>query len=180
MNFDSIADHWFAIQVKARYEQTCAQILHNKGYEQFLPLARQACSTPDSFTAANSSPLFPGYVFCRFTTNSRGLILTTPGVIRVLGYAGVPSSLDDEIAKLKLLALTGRPLYPWPNATIGQRVRLTAGPLRGTEGILIKIKGMHRLVLKVELLQRSAAVEVDADWVVQACPMPPQRSEPAA
>lgn len=171
MNFNSIANHWFAIQVKPRYEHLCAQILRNKGYEDFLPLCRQTSLTKTFFAAADSQPLFPGYVFCRFTRTASGLILTTPGVIRVLGCGGVPSSIDNEIATLKLLIHSGHPVYPWHHPPIGQRVRLMAGPLRGTEGVVIKVKGLHRLVLTVDLLQRSAAVEVDADWVGQSSPV---------
>jgi hypothetical protein len=54
---------------------------------------------------------------------------------------------------------------------IGRRVRIDHGPLSGLEGILLEIRGQHRLVLSVTLLQRSVAVQVDSAW---ATPLPQQ------
>ncbi len=49
----------------------------------------------------------------------------------------------------------------------GQRVRITRGPLANVEGILVRQKPHHGvLVLSVDLLQRSVAVEVDCTCVV--------------
>jgi hypothetical protein len=42
---------------------------------------------------------------------------------------------------------------------------VTAGPLRGLEGLLLRKKNWCKLLLSVEMLQRSVAVEVDAAMV---------------
>jgi transcription antitermination factor NusG len=45
--------------------------------------------------------------------------------------------------------------------TAGRRVRIKAGPLEGREGILIRRKAKFRLVLSIDLIFRSIAVDVD-------------------
>jgi len=57
------------------------------------------------------------------------------------------------------------PKQPWPYLEVGQRVRVNYGTLSGLEGILVNVKGNHRVVLSVTLLQRSVAMEVETSWV---------------
>jgi len=61
------------------------------------------------------------------------------------------------------------PARPWPLLAVGQRVRINHGSLAGYEGILIASKKQYRLVVSVETVQRSVAIEVDAAWVELAC-----------
>jgi hypothetical protein len=56
---------------------------------------------------------------------------------------------------------------PHPFLRVGERARVVAGPLTGVEGVLIRSKHRSRLVLSVELLHRSVAVEVDETWIEQ-------------
>jgi len=51
---------------------------------------------------------------------------------------------------------------PHPFLTVGRRVRIAAGPLKGMPGVLLKKKGSYRFVISIELIQRSVAIEVDA------------------
>ena len=54
------------------------------------------------------------------------------------------------------------PVEPHIFLTDGDRVRIKAGPLTGLEGIVSRKKDALRLVLSVQMLGRSAAVEIDA------------------
>jgi len=172
MGFRRFDNQWFALQVRTRSEQMCAQMLRSKGYEDFLPLSCIAVNRKGLHAYAESRPLFPGYVFCKLSGNERGLVMTTPGVIRVVGYGGVPSPItDEEIANMRCIVNSTRPSYAWPYLQVGQSVHIVAGPLRGVEGILLRRKNLVRLVVSIHLLQRSAAVEVDAEWVVSSGPV---------
>jgi transcription antitermination factor NusG len=171
MDFRRFDNQWFALQVKTRFEPTCARILRSKGYEEYLPLCKCTSRRIGAQNLSALQPLFPGYVFCRLNANAKGLVVTTPGVIRVVGYGGIPIAIsDEEIASVRSCTESGRPLYPWPHLYVGQRIRVTAGPLRGVEGNLIRVKKIHRLVVSINLLQQAAAVEIDADWAVSASP----------
>lgn len=160
------SDHcWFALQVKAHHESVTARALHNKGYEEFLPLCNCYRRWTDRVKELRL-PLFPGYVFCRFSAGVIAPIVTTPGVIRIVGNGKRPAPVDEsEITALQAVAQSGAPCQPWPHLEVGDLVRLGDGPLWGLEGILLASKNHHRLLVSVTLLQRSVAVEIDRQWI---------------
>jgi transcription antitermination factor NusG len=153
---------WFALQVRTRHEAGVAGFLENNGYELLLPL--YICRRRWSDRIKNvETPLFPGYLFCRFDPQDRLPILKTPGVIQIVGYNRSPAPVDEsEIQAIQALMASGLPHQPWPFLEVGDRVRIEAGPLRGYEGILAELKGRHRLVLSITLLHRAVAVEIDS------------------
>ena len=164
---------WFALAVKPRFDKAVARTLEMKGYEILLPLYRKphrhGVRSKDS-----ELPLFPGYVCCRFDVGARMPILTTPGVIQVLGAGGNPVALSElEIASLQAAMKAQLPVQPFAFIETGQRVRIVKGVLAGVEGIVIGSKQCLRLVLSITLLQRSVLVEIDSDQVsVESVPDP--------
>jgi transcription antitermination factor NusG len=158
-------EQWFALGVTARHEKAISRLLHQKGYETFLPVytnRHQYGKRSREFEL----PLFPGYVFCRFDLNTRLPILTTPGVIQVIGAGRVPLPIDQqEISALQTAVKANARLVPWPFWETGQKGRIMFGPLSGVEGIVMNVKDPSRLVLSVSLLQRSVLLEIDADCV---------------
>jgi transcription antitermination factor NusG len=156
---------WFAVQIRMRREAFAAEYLSGKGYEWFLPLYKARRPWSDRIKELDV-PLFPGYLFCRFDPQCRLPILKTPGVIQIVGCNRVPIPVDDgEIAAIHTLVSSGLPNQPWPFLAAGDRVRIESGPLRGAEGILTTVKGNHRLVLSISILQRSVAVDIDSAFV---------------
>lgn len=153
---------WFALQVRSRHESGVAGFLEAKGYELFLPLVTSRKRWSDRIKEIES-PLFPGYVFCRFNVLERLPILKTPGVIQIVGYNRTPVPVEEvEISGIQALIASGLPSQPWPFLTVGQNVQIEVGPLRGYQGLLVDFKGKHRLVLSISLLHRSVAVEIDS------------------
>jgi transcription antitermination factor NusG len=156
---------WFALQVRARQEASVAHQLEGQGFERFLPVYKLRKRWSDRIKELDT-PLFPGYLFCRFNPHDRLPILKTPGVMQIVGFNNVPAAVDeDEIVAIQRLITSGIQHQPCPFLNIGDRVRISAGPLLGLEGILIEIKGSHKLVLSVSLLQRSVAVEIDSAFI---------------
>ena len=165
---------WYAVQVRPRFEKMVASALATKGYEGFLPLYRHRSRWADRIREVRL-PLFSGYLFCRFDINHRLPILVTPGVMHVVGIGKVPHPVEDEeIAALQAVVISGLQAEPRSYLTVGQKVRVEVGPLAGVEGILTALKGASRLVLSVNLLQRSVSVEIDEAWVVPAAPIYPK------
>jgi len=156
---------WFALAVKPRFDKSVAQALEMKGYETLLPLYKKhhKYGTRSKFSEL---PLFPGYVCCRFDVQSRLPILTTPGVIQVLGAGNMPVPLADvEVNSLKTTLKARHPVVPYPFVDAGQRVRIKSGALAGVEGIVISFTQRVRLVLSITLLQRSVLLEIDRELV---------------
>ncbi len=153
---------WFALTVTSQHEKTVSQALDQKGFEVLLPYWRARRQWSDRIKEVEL-PLFPGYVLCRFDGTRRAPILQTPGVRSIVGFGNGPTALGaEEVASLKTLMASGRPLEPWTFQP-DRPVRLTAGPFRGCTGTVIKALGCWRLVVSLELLRRAVAVEIDPD-----------------
>ena len=161
---------WYALQVRARHEITAADYLAGKGYECFLPQRKCRKQWSDRIKEVEAA-LFPGYLFCRFNVENRLPILTTPGVMRVVGYNRIPTAVDEyEIGAIRRLVTSGIQNQPCSFLQIGERVRIESGPLAGVEGSLTNYKGKHHLILAITLLQRAVAVEIDSALVTSLRP----------
>jgi transcription antitermination factor NusG len=172
MQLTYLVGRWFAIQVKPRMEWCVSAALRNKGYEQFLPsyidVQAECSSTPN-----RRAPLFPGYVFCRFESGVNGLVVTTPGVMRIVGYGDQPIPIEEEeIVALKAIMNSDIPAVPWPQLQPGDCVRITSGPLRGVCGVLCSMNTRCQFVVSVRILQRSVLVEMQRDWITSGIDMP--------
>jgi transcription antitermination factor NusG len=153
---------WFALQVRGRQEFNISENLGSNGYEWFLPLYKSSKRWSDRIKQVDS-PLFPGYVFCRFNPLNRLPILKIPGVIQIVGFNRQLVAVDEtEIHAIQALVASGIPNHPCPYLEVGDKVRIESGPLRGLEGLLVEFQGNHQLVLSVTLLQRSVAVKIDS------------------
>jgi transcription antitermination factor NusG len=108
-------------------------------------------------------PLFPGYVFVRLALRERLRVVQIPSVVRLVGFGGMPTALPDTEMEILRTGL-GQTLRaePHPFLTVGRRVRITAGPFAGLQGVLKRKKSSLRVVVTLELIQRSVAVDVDA------------------
>jgi transcription antitermination factor NusG len=157
---------WFAVQTRPRWERLVHDALRGKGYDAYLPLYSVRRRWADRIKTIEQ-PLFSGYCFCRLNLSARYLpVLTTPGVRQLVGVAGAPQPIPDhEIESVRTIVASGLGAQPWPFLKVGDRVRLRGGSLDGLEGILLATRKRYRLVVSVELLQRSVAVEVDQSWV---------------
>ncbi len=156
---------WYALYTRHQHEKRVHQVLTGKGLEAFLPLYTAAHQWKDRVKRV-SLPLFPCYVFLQGPLAHWLPVLTTPGVHSVVGFGGQPASISQvEIEALRRVVDSSVKAEPHPFLRCGDRVRVTAGPLRGLEGILLRKKNWCKLLLSVEMLQRSVAVEVDAAMV---------------
>jgi transcription antitermination factor NusG len=156
---------WFALQVRTKHEVGVSEFLRGRGYQPFLPLYRSRKVWSDRIKVVEA-PLFPGYLFCRVNLQDRLPVLTTPGVIRIVGYNRLPIPVDEtEINAIQTIVSSGLPHQPWPFLRVGDQLEIESGPLKGLRGILVEMRGAHRLVLSVTLLHRSVAVEIDSAFV---------------
>jgi transcription antitermination factor NusG len=160
-----ISGAWCAIYTRHQHEKAIAQILSAKGLEVFLPLYNATRRWKDR-TMHLSLPLFPCYLFLRGMKERRLEVVTTPGIVSVLSINGeVATIAESEIESVRRVVEWGNRVEPHPFLRCGDRVRVISGPLQGLEGILVRKKNLCRLVLSVEILERSAAVEVDVSAV---------------
>jgi len=113
--------------------------------------------------------LFPGYVFCRLNEADRFALLTIPGVVHLVSSGRIPTPIDnEEISAIQAAIRSGIPVEPWHFLEVGERVRLSGGPLAGLEGFLVQAHDQQRVVVGLTVLKRSIAVEVERDWLEPA------------
>ena len=165
MNTASNPLPWYGLRVKSRHEQVAATVLRGKGYEPFLPLYRVRRRWTDR-VKDTELPLFAGYVFCRMDLTDRLPVLTSTGVVGIVGIGKIPEPIEEqEIAAIRAVMRSGLPAMPWPFVHPGDSVRVEFGPLRGVRGVVQSVNDRQRLVVSVTLMQRSISVELDPAWV---------------
>ena len=152
---------WYAAYTFANHEKRVKEQLELRSVASFLPLYETVRRWKDRRVHLQL-PIFPGYVFVQLALQDRLQALQVPGVVRLVGFNGQPAPLpDEEIEGLKKGLASDVLVEPHPFLTVGRRVRIKAGPLEGREGILLRKKGSFRVVLSIELIQRSVVVDVD-------------------
>jgi transcription antitermination factor NusG len=153
---------WWAIYTRHQHEKAVAEMLSAKGVEVFLPLYESIRRWKDR-SKMLTLPLFPCYVFVRGGLNRRLQVVTTPGVHMIL-FRGerVATIPEAEIQAIRKAVEGPFRVEPHPFLQCGERVRVTRGSLEGVEGILVRKKNLYRLVLSVDMMAQSVAVEIDA------------------
>jgi len=168
---------WFAILARTGREKNATLLLENAGYECYLPVIKFTRQWSDRLKEIEL-PLFPAYLFCRMNPHNRLPVLTTPGVMQIVGVGKTPIPVEEqEIDAIQRVGKSGISLMPWPYLQVGHVAQIEEGPLRGVTGIVIRIKAGLKLVLSVNLLQRSIAVEIDRSWIGAAYPLRPAAHE---
>ncbi len=163
---------WYAVYTTPRHEKHVSETLAKRRIEAFLPLYRTTRQWKKSRPVVLELPLFPTYVFVRISRQARGTVLGTPGALSIVGSAREPWPLPDlEIEALRS-GLLERRIEPHPYLTVGERVRIKAGMMAGVEGLLVRKKNEFRVVLTLDTIMRSVAVEVDANDIEPADTIP--------
>ena len=165
MTGENLNHNWYAVCTRHQHEKTAAKILDYKEFEVFLPVYKARRRWQDRVKEI-SVPLFPGYLFVKAARQGCLPILTTPGVSSIVSCGGQPATIPfSEIEGIRRIVQSTLRVEPHPFLRCGDRVRVKYGPIAGVEGILLRKKNVARLVLSVEMLGKSAAVEVDATHV---------------
>lgn len=160
------SNSWCAIYTRHQHEKTVAETLEAKGFEVFLPLYESTRRWKDRRKVL-SLPLFPCYVFVRGAVERRLPVLTTPGVHMIISHGEKVATVPEEEIEGIRRAVDGHfKVEPHPFLRCGERVRVIRGSLSGVEGVLTRKKNLFRLVISVEMLAQSVAVEIDAMDVV--------------
>jgi len=156
---------WRALTVRSRHERIAAQSLRSRGLEEFLPLYRSKRAWSDR-TKVVDLPLFPGYVFCRVSESQRLLAVSSPGVASIVGFGGRDAVVEEhELESVRRMLAAGLTVEPWPYVRPGHIVEVLSGPLTGLRGEVVREKGLWRLIVNVDLLQRSVSAELERDMV---------------
>ena len=166
--FAATVPAWYAAYTHARHEKRVAQQLEERGIEHFLPVYRSTRKWKDRRKELDLV-LFPGYVFVRVPVSQRLRVLQLPGVVRFVTFNGQPCPLvGSDIDALRNALVHGFRAEHHPYLNVGRRVKVVNGPLAGAQGILLRLKTNSRLVISIDAIMRSVALEIDEADVVPA------------
>ena len=156
--------HWFAVYTSPRHEKSVEQHLRLREVESFLPIYRAPRKWRNGLKVVLDLPLFPGYIFVRIARSERVRVLEVPGVLAIVGgAAGEMARLPEAEVEALRSGLHLRQAEPHPLLTVGRRARIRAGALAGLEGVVVRKKNSFRVVLTMDLILQSIAVEVDGE-----------------
>ncbi len=156
---------WFAVYTKSRHEKKVNWALSEKDVETFLPLREVLVRWKDRNKRVHV-PLFPGYLFVRIDPKARLEVLTTNGVVCILGNSGRPVPVPlQEIESTRKLLRSGLKFSPFPYEMEGKKAMIVSGPLEGSIGKVLYARGGCNLIMSVNLIRRSVSVEVDINDV---------------
>jgi transcription antitermination factor NusG len=156
------ASRWWVLYTRHQHEKAVAEMLSAKDFEVFLPLYESVRRWKDRKKLL-TLPLFPCYVFVKGGQDRRLQVVTTPGIHTILFHGeSVAIVPEAEIQAIRKAVEGPFRVEPHPFLKCGERVRVTRGSLEGVEGILIRKKNLYRLVLSVDMMAQSVAVEIDA------------------
>jgi transcription termination/antitermination protein NusG len=164
--------YWYALYTYSHCEDLVYKQLSAKGFQVFLPKV-EVWSRRAGRQSLVSAPVFPSYLFLHHVMDKMSYVQVRKvrGLVRILGEGWDRPNVvpDKEMEALQKVLNARLPILSHHYLKEGQRVRITSGPLAGTEGVFLQSNPARgRLLLSIDLLQRSIAVEVECSIVVAA------------
>ena len=154
---------WFALKVRTRSEPVAVCALRHRGYDPFCPTYTESRRYKDRMKVIENA-VFPGYLFCRFDLKQKVSVISSHSVEYLVGVGGVPSEIPEKDMR-DIRRAVGAGARPVRYFTVGERVRVEFGSLAGVEGILLRSSTGNRLIVSIDILQRSVSLEVSKDHV---------------
>jgi transcription antitermination factor NusG len=154
---------WFAAATAPCREKRVLDHLAVRQIESFLPLYLSKRKWKNGCRVELERPLFPGYVFVRVAITDRVRVLEVPSVLSIVSRGRIPEPLDDDVISTLHASLHLQNMEPHPYLVVGERVSISNGPFAGLCGIILRRKNSLRVVITLELLMQSVAVEVNVE-----------------
>lgn len=154
---------WWVVHTKSRNEKALAWQMQRANVSYFLPMTKKV-SKNKGRTIRSLLPLFTGYLFFCGSEDDRLTVLQTNRVANLIEVKEQDRFLKD-LSPIETVIKQGENIQPHVYIKAGQKCRVTAGPLLGTEGIAeISTEGT-KLVLQVDMLGQATSVEIATDMI---------------
>lgn len=153
---------WHVLHVLSNHEKKVAQHLQVRSVEYYLPLYKEKVRWTDR-TVVTERPLFSGYVFARFEYQYRIPVISTPGVLRLLGDQKWDLVEDEELERIRTGLAKGLPLRPHPTIVVGTRVRVRDGVFAGVEGVVSEMRKQCKVIVTLSAVRQCFSLEVEIE-----------------
>lgn len=166
---------WWVAHTRSRNEKTIAWHLASKEVQYFLPMSWKV-SRKKNRTIRSLLPIFTGYLFFCGNENDRLEALRTNRIANIIPVSD-PQTLVRQLAPIEKALRSGKTLQPHEYLKAGQKCRIVAGPLMGTEGIVLKTPKETRLILQIEMLGQATSVEINTE-MLEPVDTPQEQKQP--
>ncbi len=165
---------WHVLHVSSNHEKRVAKHLSVRSVEHYLPLYSERVQWTDR-TRITERPLFTGYVFTRFSPQDRISVISTPGVLRLLGEGEKDMVSSEELDRIQTALASGMILRPHLGVSVGTSVRIRCGAFAGVEGIVTEIRHRCKVIINLSAARQSFLLEAPLDDLdVLSAPLPKQ------
>jgi transcription antitermination factor NusG len=144
----NIEKKWYAVYTKPRWEKKVSALLNKKGLEFYCPVTKIRKRWSDRYKTVEE-PLFKSYVFVRLNEDEKSRVRLTDGVVNFVYWLGKPAQIKEEeidVIRKFLNEYTEVQANPIEIKT-GELVRVKAGILMDTEGLVVKVVNNKAYVL---------------------------------
>lgn len=156
---------WTPVRTKARQEKKLVRYCAANHIPYYLPLIRKN-HIYGKKKAEFSSPMFSGYVFCRINEDLFSkLQLSNTIVYKIPVDRHAEQVLIKELKAIRVFERMSNScsIEICPELMAGTPVEIKKGSFRGIKGIVQARKNKLMLIVSVELLGQTAAVEISAE-----------------
>ena len=150
---------WHVLHVLSNHEKKVQQHLIVRSVEHYLPMFKERVKWTDR-SVVTERPLFSGYVFARIPAQARLTVISTPGILRVLGDEERDLVSAEELDKIRQGLATGLLLRPNPNVSVGTRVKVRTGIFAGAQGIVTELRRQCRVTLALSGVRLGFSLEI--------------------
>jgi transcription antitermination factor NusG len=151
---------WYALYLRSRFEKRTHRELERRNIESFLPLIEEVRVWSDRKKKV-MEPLFRGYVFVKTDLRNKVEILQADGVVRFVGVHKYPSPIPEEqINWIRIVLGYPEAVRREGYLSVSEKVRVIAGPFKGIQGIITRVKGSTRVLIALESIAQAVSVEV--------------------
>lgn len=154
--------NWHIVVTRSRYEKKSSHLLNIYEFETYLPLTRELVQWSDRKKWIEK-PLFPGYLFIRFSTNERFQVMQTDGVARVVQFEGMDYKINESLIDSikEYLEIENKPkLISTLNIQLGDNILIKNGPFKGMQGKITQIKGKSKVLIIIEAIGQAFVLEL--------------------
>jgi transcription antitermination factor NusG len=159
------SSEWFAAYTIPRHEKAVGRQFDARQIQSFLPLYRALRRWKNGCKVVVEQPLFPSYIFVCIDRRESVKVLQVPGVLTIVSAGRELASLPTSEVEALRAGLPLRHFEPHSYLVVGEKVRIIAGSFAGMSGVLVRKKNNLRVVLTLDLIRQSFAVEVGIDEI---------------
>lgn len=160
-NYLPMQKTWYAVYTKPRNEKKVAFFFERDGVEHYLPLMQRIKLWSDRKKKVEE-PLFPSYIFVYIDEREHLKVLRTQGVVRFVTFEGKKIPIREvQIEAIRRYAETGEEfLVNEGDYTVGKKVKVSSGSMKGLEGKLVEILGKQRVKVEIEAIGQSVFIQI--------------------